>query len=1228
MAIDFEPEVESNDFEGEDEASEIGAKASAQVAEISQPKKEGGSSFLGGFQRGSRDMQVTAAAERIAYQTTGDKPWGEPVQGIPEELQSKFEVDRYGFSAEDRAAWEQAQTYKERAAVFKAVDQRAIDEAFGDADRDGFTAMAGEFLGALVTDPVSALIPAGKSYRAVAGIGAATGAIQSILDDIADAEEISLKKAAYTSAFFAAGGTGLKAAGGVLTQNLEDPVFSAINSAVTKWKDRGRPLDAEKLSKEFSQFGASYGTADLNKLAQNLNATYGMSDTTPKVAKEVQGVKNDPNYMYGAEYKDVDLVKQDYRLGMADEFLTEYKIFNPKQDMGYGDLGVGKKKGSGGFTPATDLYYNKERTLSDLDNIIQNEQGYKQQKKRISKAGKVSYRDVKKFTPEIKQVRVDEPVEPTLAPNLEEALAKKREVIQYFNDVVPVGSSAYNRMSEDLPPMMSGPNQYDFFVGGKPSNKIIGGIENSEFVLNSPTAQRLSPSATEKIDLDNPTPKGMAKLQLKIYEYISKVITPVHTLLRSTNNAGKLAADLLEDATNNSTAQTANALHGYKATRASLGIKRGSVEEKQVAGILRGTVSRSEASPQAIKLAESLKKQFISITRAAVEAGSVTKEKGLEMLKSLQTKGYFPRVYNHEYLDTAEGRQHWMDVWTSKSFKTKEEAENAIAIAKGMASKIQGERSNLGIKEVVGENGTKYYKVPEGLAKLLYETRGKGLEGARSRHFQDRKIPEIYEEILNPFLIDDTEAVLTKYFQDVFNDIEFRKSFGAKDERALFLAKEIEKASPEAAKAFIESFYTSVRDVMNSRNLQNFFDKSESTRSGVRWLQNFQNLKLMSAGIANLGQASNSLVQIMGSDASFMTKMRTIDKGIRNSLSLLTNAERRATVQKFGATLQHLEMIATAHLHGKLKATDFINPLTLGKPQLSNTFLRGIGFFGSDAFSRNVSFEFGRAFAEETIQAKMALIAKGIKPGHPKMDKLNATLKEIGIDPDMDLSKVSLNEIEQAALAFDGGMQEMIGKSALKQANRTNFITAPHNMPIAAQSFWGKVFYKFKSYQIGQTQFLIDNAIKPALKGNFGGLATVLSVQATLGWGVDEARRWFLGDDREFTNAETYVRALGSIGGLTLMYDIATGAAKDEWGIVKWAAGPSVSTVTKGAYAIAKEGQAAVDDKEGNFGQATTKYLMKEFVFPYRKQLLETMKQKDLFEAKSFEDFDVDFEEK
>ena len=588
------------------------------------------------------------------------------------------------------------------------------------------------------------------------------------------------------------------------------------------------------------------------------------------------------------------------------------------------------------------------------------------------------------------------------------------------------------------------------------------------------------------------------------------------------------------------------------------GIERNSPRAAQISAVLEKRLGKGDVDKQVWDIAQEMKQDLKGVILNAIDAKVLTKERGQALIRRSDEVGYFPRVYDEDLLNTPAGKKQFIEALNKVVFSSEVGAKKALESILGEAEP----KTILDLLESMPKTKDGKLKMSLRTAEKLFTARREMLHGPRSGHLERaRKIPEEFDQVLEPFRVTDPKAVMSQYYLDVYKRIEFAKTFGAKDEIVTELATQVNKDFPKIADQMREAYWGSVGDA-NSKNLRAHMEQGEFTKAFMNRVGAFESLKLILAPIANMGQytvnGSVKMANIKGLTPAqkFEIFMQNTLKGytkkgytrggvdINRDLALRQGAAIESTALSVAGELatQSNTMLGR-NLQGVLAPFNYLTNPT--------KFLKAIGFTRTEEINRVLGHNLGKALAEQLLSNKARILKTGKNLG--KIKEIDQQLFELGINPNIkDPLKTPISQVERAGLLF---------------TNEINFTNTPMNMPELWNHPNAKLLRQFKTFSFNHGKFIKDNALEPARKfiasggkkGSVTPLMVYLGVGTPVGMSIVEFKNMIRGDTQDLTTTERYLKYVTAVGGLGIMIDTIQSSVRSPGGFAEAITGPAVS---------------------------------------------------------------------
>lgn len=1070
--------------------------------------------------------------------------------------------------------WKYA-SYDERRDMINDRKKGIINSYYGNTMESGISAAAGMVSG-ILTDPAS-LTPMGATYKGAAAIGAATAGTEAAVSGLAQKGEIDVEDVALATAVGVVAGPLLLYGG--------RSFMGFIRSKSTARE----PVTVEEVKGQMDLFGIPDSErGNIQTIADDINKSLDIKEdpksfaATKQVEKSFKGDTNS-NLQYDMFDQRLEaLRKSEVRISQADKEARAKKAMEMER--------------------MWSAHEKQDFAFPDELQVTKDINSYKKALERENKSIRYAIPDKS---------------ETAMASAMKKALKSKGQELDDFKAMARSQQGGFASLPIMRDIAASGIGATVGYAYDGEEGALFGAIAGLGIVHSSGLGAKLYnkvgkmlPSKGIKTD---PAVEDITKNFMS-----GRFLSKPETAFKSWGRTGMEFAERFKRANEDLNATISKNMADLDKVFYKEGIKqkifvfdKNSPEYKQIPAILNKTLNEADANPAAVAASKKVKQILNKTLYDAETSGLITNAKRMELLKDAETTGYFPRVYNEFYLNSGEGQKKWIEMFTGRDWTEKElvdafvsmgdpkKATDTTVVAAEKSRKLasgskQLQRAVLDGRIVKKDGGV--YKMSPALAKKLHEARAEKVASTRSNHLQKERKILLPDDVLAPFLVNDTSTVISSYLRDSYKAIHLARYFGKNDSVAQRLFSDIERISPSHAKEMQEVFYTMAGNAEWSENIRKFTEMPLWMKRGYGSAMSFETLKLVFAPVVNSVQATvNGSTMLARVSQSAPQAMRAYSKGLKATMT----QEGREWAKRTGAVAESTimqtmgELSSANHSIFMKEFQGVFSPLNIVNQPTK--FLKTIMMTDVDNLQRVFAANMGKALVEDIIETNSGLqakrIARGLSAAEEKIIKKgNDTLLELGINPQGDLSKIAIHDLERAAQRF---------------SNEVNFISSPDQMPIALQNPYLRPFLQFKSFVIKHTAFVNKNVVEPAKKGNFGPALTYLATGLPAGYAVDEIRRFLLGDDKDYTLLQRIIRALTAVGGLGIMTDVAGNVAYDEAGLQKWAMGPAASDIAEGGYALAKT---IIDDKHDP--RHLQRYATGLIPFPQRNKVRDSLKKK------------------
>jgi len=207
--------------------------------------------------------------------------------------------------------------------------------------------------------------------------------------------------------------------------------------------------------------------------------------------------------------------------------------------------------------------------------------------------------------------------------------------------------------------------------------------------------------------------------------------------------------------------------------------------------------------------------------------------------------------------------------------------------------------------------------------------------------------------------------------------------------------------------------------------------------------------------------------------------------------------------------------------------------------RLAEWTLKYSGFDSVERFNRMLAGTTALSLIDDTI----AKASTGKLRGN-LLDRRRRMLGELGIDLDGTLNKILVRGDDY--LKEEGGeFMRLRAAGAIAGAQKTQFFGGKTRNPQFWSSPVGRVAFQFKSFALGQSRFIRDAIWVEASHGNYGPLATILSLSPIAGEAVRDIKAIIKGKERTDDGVQRFVNDIAAVGGMGLFSDTIAAA---RWG--------------------------------------------------------------------------------
>jgi hypothetical protein len=779
----------------------------------------------------------------------------------------------------------------------------------------------------------------------------------------------------------------------------------------------------------------------------------------------------------------------------------------------------------------------------------------------------------------------------------------------------------------------------DSIAMAKDSNSMVSkAIKDQDFPISSSIGDQLhEPNLDPKADWDNPNAdqvKAAAKLMTR-----KRDLGSPRKALDRVSPEGHQANELLDEFYRQKE-QMRGAKQVDMRKNLKFKYKLNADDYYKVSRVCAKTLDPSLVEPRIQKAAVEATRILNNEVLAAAKQGILTHEEAAAMIKHGQEKGYWPRVWDKDLLQTEEGRANLMKDLMSVPMDRKT-AEIAVR-------SLTGEKNAKKISTFLttSKDGTQTFIDPS-LGKVLWKGIADISDANKATHLEfDRVIPSELEPVVQKYLINDAEAVLARYIDDSSERLAAAKVFGNKHEVAKGLFETLWGQNPKAAKLWREVFLNAMRDP-KADNIKNFIEAPDRLKSFSRVVRSLQALKLTLSslkvltqlvcngvpyttkftGISPTRRFINSLKLLSGSLNSFMKKSEAYDR-IEAAGSLASTA----MADVFGRINERNFSVTGTKLWGPLDILN--NPVK---------FFKFAGHTIAEDMKRTGGHVCGEACIMDLLKQKgkfqdMVDRGQANKVNPKQLEEVHQQLEELGISRDTTLGTITVKDLNEGILRvqqYNEDLYNKIQRGANQFSKNFNFTNQPNNLPLFARSFWGKLLFQLHYFGYSQYHFVADHVMAPAMKqltewrtgkpvpgATLLPLALYMGIGTSIGMGYLKFQHFV---QHLFSNGEEkkrpeesllsqIIEANTQVSGFGIMSEAASSSTFGVAGVTQAMLGPGLSTVAQGVAAAGKTGVMAQQQisgqkqyTPGQYLQPTANFLVHQVAFPGRATLLEKL---------------------
>lgn len=623
-----------------------------------------------------------------------------------------------------------------------------------------------------------------------------------------------------------------------------------------------------------------------------------------------------------------------------------------------------------------------------------------------------------------------------------------------------------------------------------------------------------------------------------------------------------------------------------------------------------------------------LKKEFNDILDHAVKKNLIDADEAAALKLKAKQEGYWPRIYDKDYLSTARGREDFVETLMSKDF-TKGSAESVV-------KSLLGEDHPLvtSFLKSRSKDGTKVYYFDKQMAqRLLKHSTTRAVSSAKSTHLEHgRKLHGVAEEVLNKFTIGDPMKVMTSYLDDVHRRAEYASRFGRKGEVAAKMWDDIGKQFSAQEEDFAREFYLHNIGDPQAAAIKKAINMADEVAEFMGHASAWANLNLMFAQMLNLFQAGVYGTVQATRYVGLRKALRDVGRGFGDlsGRDITLPSGKVIPAQRFAKeSAADLETVLMTHL-GEMSVMNHTLMGSRATAAWKDSAFRKTPVLGTIVDTLNEPTKFLRAIQFtriEGIQRRWAALT-GVRVAKSLYEEMDELVKKgTWAEGTKDYKRIK-SSLEELGLGLDRGAAESQAYhvAALRFSNAINFRNTADLIPLNFQNPYAAPLKRFKTFAFHTHNFLInDQIIEPIQKSardagqkvfskegihhlgaaNIKGMTAYLGTSALLGTEVYEGRErikgMLTGKGSDHVDEMTYgervlTRGLWTLGGLGILMDT-IGGSNDFKGVAATLLGPYLGDVGGLGMGLVDDTLQAAGVREGrpDFAGSITKNIPEPF---------------------------------
>jgi hypothetical protein len=603
--------------------------------------------------------------------------------------------------------------------------------------------------------------------------------------------------------------------------------------------------------------------------------------------------------------------------------------------------------------------------------------------------------------------------------------------------------------------------------------------------------------------------------------------------------------------------------------KAKMGKRLPKALNDEIRSVLNGEIKPSQATGDIAKAASAYRSVLNNTVKDMVKSGHISKGRGNELLTNAARDGYFPRIFDFEFMDTKNGKKLFQQTLSEGEYtKAQLKAIHGLfGVAKKKADPLRGTRRLT--------NGK--YKLSEDLVKEFYKGRRAAVDRATSTHFDFSRKTDLPQGLIDKFSVTDVNYAVQRYVEDAYSVILRSKYFGKgslsdgpiSNSLLETIGKQYGKQSQEHAReTYLRMMKNPKSEVTKAWN-----ELQDWESSVINKAKSIQSMKLVLQPLINVPQAITNSYMSLAADMGLARAAWTAWKGVLNTTF---TKEGRQFAAESGAASQSIMMQILGEHGGSTS-------------KLATSLLKYAGVPKVEEWVRRWSAGIGRAMVESKEREIQKLIAQRNTRGlsnsqERRLNFLHEDLQELGIAP-QDVGRVTQQQMKIASTMF---------------SDVVNFVPDALAIPRNMQGPWASVVRQFKTFIFMQSRLMKNVVVKAhqreGMKGASKALAGIASAPVvTFGFPFhaeelraqvrqmvatgekDDSEHYWFGRYDELTPVEKYIIGFATIGGMGFHGEFMADALNTNVeSAVTSLAGPTASDLMKVGGGIVRTTKRAV----------------------------------------------------